>query len=319
MTPAFDLGPIFLVGVPRSGTTLLQRILDAHEDVAVAPETFFVRRFADRRKHYGRLGDPRHREKLLSDLLATPEFAEMGLDPAEFRRTVDALASPSLEYHEVFAAWLDAYRRRRGKRIVGEKTPNHLLAMRRLEDWFPNARFVHIVRDPRAVAESWRGVPWTNGSLEADAEVWRRYLETSRREPPLRAPCHVVRYESLIANPESETRRMCEAIGLSYSDTMLRFHEVGAEAVNVEREPWKAEALKPLSIAGADRWRERLDADEIARIEAVVCFEMRRAGYRPATPLPRLLPAAIRSALARRRERRETDARRTRPKSGDSR
>lgn len=307
MSPTFEDGPIFLVGVPRSGTTLLQRILDAHPDVAVAPETFFVRRFADRRKHYGKLGDPRHLEKLLTDLIATPEFAEMGLDSAEFRSAVRGFASPSLEYHEVFAAWLDAYRARRGKRIVGEKTPNHLLAMRRLEDWFPNARFVHVVRDPRAVTESWRGVPWTNGSLEADAEVWRRYLETSRKEPPRRATCHVIRYESLIANPESETRRLCEAIGLKFHAAMLRFHEVSAEAVNVEREPWKAEALKPLSVTGVDRWRERLTADEVARIESVVCFEMRRAGYRPTTPLARLLPVAIRSALARRRARREKE------------
>jgi LPS sulfotransferase NodH len=305
MTANFEFGPIFLVGVPRSGTTLLQRILDAHPDVAIAPETFFVRRFAERRKHYGKLDDPRHRGKLLDDLVATPEFAEMGLDAREFRATIDARAKRALEYHDVFAEWLDAYRVRRGKRIVGEKTPNHLLAMRRLEEWFPNARFVHIVRDPRAVTESWRNVPWTNGSLEADAEVWRRYLATARREPPLRAPLHEVRYEALIADPEAATRELCRAIGIEFAPAMVHFHATEADALNVEREPWKADALKPVQRDAVERWRTRLEADEIAAIEAVVWFEMRRLRYSAATPLLKLAPAALRQAALRRRKERE--------------
>lgn len=313
MNRDFAFGPIFLTGVPRSGTTLLQRMLDAHPDVAIAPETFFVRRFAERRKHYGRLGDPRHLAKLLDDLIGTPEFTEMDLEANPFRAMIDSISSPELEYSDVFGAWLEAFRVRRGKRFVGEKTPNHLLAMRRLEDWFPNARFVHIVRDPRAVAESWRNVPWTNGSLEADAEVWRRYLETSRRQPPRHAPYHVVRYESLVARPEEAARAICATIGLSFDPAMLRFHEREVGALNVEREPWKADALKPLTESGADRWRERLTEDEIARIESVVWFEMRRAGYAAATSLPRLLPAALKKALERRR------MRRNRKQAGESR
>ncbi len=302
MTRLLEPGPIFLVGVPRSGTTLLQRMLDAHPQVAIAPETFFVRKFGERRKHYGRLDDARHRTKLLRDLTALPEFAEMGLDAADFTaRLVDR----DLEYEDVFAELLDAYRRKRNKPQVGEKTPNHLLAMQRLEGWFPNARFVHIVRDPRAVTESWRNVPFTNGSLETDAEVWRRYLETSRKARPLHAPYVEVRYENLLANPEAELRRMCTAIHLDFDWAMLAYHEVAPVGIDIEREPWKAEALKPLKRTAGEResWRERLTASEITRIESVVWFEMRQKDYRPATPLHRLLPLAVKQALERRRAR----------------
>lgn len=76
----------FLVGCPRSGTTLLQRLLDAHPDVAVAPETFFVERFWQRREEYGPLADDRCFERLLHDISAVPEFAEM--DSTKLRSSI---------------------------------------------------------------------------------------------------------------------------------------------------------------------------------------------------------------------------------------
>lgn len=295
------LAPIFLVGCPRSGTTLLQRMLDAHRDVAIAPETFFVRRFMSRRKHYGKLGKESHLEKLLADLVATPEFAEMGLDRESFHARVRPARTDDFEFGDVFAHWLEAFRELRGKKLVGEKTPNHLLFMRELEATFPAARFVHIVRDPRAVAESWRRVPWTNGSLAKDAEVWRRYLETARNKPPRQARLYEIRYERLVTATEAELRGLCAFLEIEFDPAMLRFHEQAPIGVNVEREPWKGDVLNSASDDGVLRWQDKLTPQEIRSIESVVYFEMRRAGYVPRTPLPQLLPAAIKARLTRRR------------------
>lgn len=159
---------VFLVGCPRSGTTLLQRMLDTHPEVAVAPETHFMRLFWRRRALYDPLERPDHFERLLRDIAARPEFIEMGLDPAHFQRV--AWEGPRT-YDALLRLLLEQFASSRSVRVVGEKTPDHLVHMLPLKEFFPSARFVHIVRDPRAVVNSHRGVPWSKGSLWKDAEA----------------------------------------------------------------------------------------------------------------------------------------------------
>ncbi|MBI4881979.1 MAG: sulfotransferase [Planctomycetes bacterium] len=297
MTGADFLGPVFLVGCPRSGTTLLQRLLDAHPLVSIAPETFFIRRFWKKRRVYGDLRDCGRFERLVSDVTALQEFADMGLDAEGFRaaaravpRAIDAL----------FSLLLAEFAKLRGTPWVGEKTPNHLLYMRTLERFFPDARFVHIVRDPRAVALSWRGVPWSNGSLAQDAEVWRRYLATARAKPPRqRERLLLLRYEELVAHPEPQLRKLCEFLGLPFHPAMLAGEAARELVVDLEREPWKQGAAGPIHCASVDRWRSVLSAAEVRAVETVTWFEMKAAGYRPEHGLVRLLPGMARHAARR--------------------
>jgi hypothetical protein len=297
--PQFAKGPFFIVGCPRSGTTLMQRMLDAHSQIAVAPETFFVRRFVKNPQKYGDLANPRKLSLLLAELTQLSEFKEMGLDAKSF---YDRFQGRKVDYGEVFAELLEAWRESRDKPLVGEKTPNHLLYMRDIEDIFENARFIHVIRDPRAVVESWRHVPWSNGSVESDAEVWRRYLATARLSPPRRAPLLEVRYENLVLRPHEELTRLCAFLEVPFEDAMLDFHELGAGAVNVEREPWKSAILNPTNLVALDRWRQKLSRADVARVEAVVYYELTRAGYKVETQGTAFRIAALRRALERRIE-----------------
>ena len=284
--------PVFLVGCPRSGTTLLQRLLDAHPLVAVAPETHFIRRFWIPRHKYGALADETSFRRLLDDFVAMPEFADMKLDPEQFtaaarrgERTVPAL----------FDLLLRSFAERRGARIVGEKTPNHLLYMTILESFFRGARFVHIIRDPRAVVSSWRSVPWSTGTISGDAGVWRRYMRTAWKQPPARGKLHVVRYEALTSQPEHELRFVCDFLEIPFDPSMLSFHQREAETIDFAREPWKRGAARPIRAGANDEWRRALSADEIQAIEEVCWTEMVKLGYEPERyPGPPLLGPARR-------------------------
>lgn len=291
-------GPVFLVGCPRSGTTLLQAMLDAHPQVAVAPETHFMRRFFKTRREHGDLARDENLERLARRIAATPEFAQMELDGDRF---VAAAHAAPRRLDALFALWLEQFRARRGARLVGEKTPNHLLFMRPLEKWFAGARFVHILRDPRAVALSWRQVPWTNGSLAADAEVWRKYMAAARKRAP-HDPARILtlRYEALVARPEAELRALCGFLGLPFDEAMLAFHDSRRPLVDVSAEPWKQGALGPLDAAAAGRWRSALTPGEVRAVEQVAWFEMRRLDYRPVHGAARLLPGALVAAASRR-------------------
>lgn len=274
MTP-----PFFLVGCPRSGTTLLQQMLDAHPAVAVAPETFFVRRQWARRAQWGPLTDDAALGRWIDHFVTSDEFADTKLAPEDFRR--DALRTERT-WPAQFAALLEAIRTARGALRVGEKTPNHLFAMRQLEEWFPGCRFVHIVRDPRAVAASWKHVPWTTRLGVGDADVWRQYAAAARRTPPRSSGALLtLHYEALVQSPEATLRRVCDFLSLDFDTTMLHHHEQGIVGVDLAREPWKQAAALPVSDEATNRWQRGLSPSEVRDVEAVAFHEMRRLGYRP--------------------------------------
>jgi hypothetical protein len=252
-------------------------MLDAHSEVAIAPETFFMRHFWERRRSYGDLQVDAHHRRLLEDLVATPAFREMGLAEEEFRRRA---GDASRGYAALFDLLLRGFAEARGARVVGEKTPNHLFSMRTLELFFPEARFVHLVRDPRAVACSWRQVPWSTGSLCRDANVWRRYQAAARRRAPRRRESlYTLRYEQLVRAPVESLEPLCRFLDLDFEPGMLDYAKPESPTLDLEREPWKAAATQPPDPDRLTRWRTQLAPEEVREIEAVVLFEMRRARY----------------------------------------
>lgn len=284
------LAPIFLVGCPRSGTTLLQQMLDAHPDIAIAPETHFIRSFflSDQ---YGDLNDDYNYKQLVKSIVDIPEFTEMELDSEEF-----VADSQTLErsYKSLFWLLLEQFRQRRRVRIVGEKTPNHLLYMQTLQEFFPKACFIHIIRDPRAVVSSWKKVPWTTGSVEGDARVWRRYMATARKSPPANGAIFSLHYESLVTEPEECLKSICNFLGIHFDRAMLRYYIKDSKGVNISREPWKRNAVKPVSEDALMKWQQELTLDEIATVELITRDELVSLGYKLYAPNWKTLQVAAR-------------------------
>lgn len=288
---ATAIAPFFVVGCPRSGTTLLQRMLDAHGELAITPETHFVRRFWLRRLSYGSLHRDASYRRLIDDVVSVPEFADMGLDASSYRE--QAWAGPR-SYAHLFDLLLRQFGSTRGVRRVGEKTPSHARFIGTLTRFFPGAKFVHIVRDPRAVVSSWRNVPWSTGLPGTDAEVWRRHVAAVRVSSSTRGSAiHTLSYERLVEQPEAALRDLCSFLEVSFDPRMLRFHERELGSLDLEREPWKASAAKPLDTAPIDRWRKELSAASVAQIEAVAWFEMKRQGYEPESPIWAAAPSRL--------------------------
>ena len=282
--PMSTFAPIFLVGCPRSGTTLVRRMLDAHPQVAIAPETFFVYKFWRHRRHYGDLRADANLNRLLDDLLAFRGVADVALDGEALR---EKARRSDRRYRTLFALFLRQFAEERGAAVAGEKTPNHVFYLRLLQRGFPAARFVHVLRDARAVANSWRGLPWSSGRLWRDAARWREHVAAARRSRTGGVLC-TVRFERLVRTPERELRRLCAFLGLDFVPAMLRFHEDAGAAptgpVNTGREPWKKKATRPLDPSVAEQWKGDLTPAQVAQVEGRAGREMRRWGYAPQTP-----------------------------------
>jgi len=274
--------PLFLVGCPRSGTTLLKRILNAHSAVAITPETHFIRRIWLARQDFNPLESDAKFEQLIERFVSMPEFLEMGIESNAFRTA--ALETPR-SIPALFERLLSEFGKVHHATLVGEKTPNHLLYMPILISLFPKARFIHIVRDPRAVVQSWRSVPWSTGTLAGDAQVWRRYMMTARKNPPKHGQALLtLHYESLLRDPVGTAKQVCNFLELRYEPEMLAFHAKQDTLVNTSREPWKKNVERALDPSRLDAWRDALDPSAIARIESIAWPEMVRWGYAPLTP-----------------------------------
>ncbi|MDJ0553989.1 MAG: sulfotransferase [Microcoleaceae cyanobacterium MO_207.B10] len=290
---------IFLVGCPRSGTTLLQQMLDTHSQVAITPETHFMRLFWEKSSYYGDLAEDDNYHKLISDLVAFPEFTEMELHPDNFRQLA---FQTDRNYGSLFNLLLEQFAELKKAEVVGEKTPHHLKYIEPISKFFPSALFIHIIRDPRAVVNSWRKVSWSTGNIIGDARIWHRDMSIINSLPNQIQPSLLnVYYEKLVLEPEKTLTKICNFIGIEFETEMLNFHGRNTLSVNVEREPWKANAKRPLNPELISNWQSKLSVSMVLDIEAIVWTNMIPLGYQLKSPLLKLLFRSSKLYLSQKR------------------
>lgn len=229
---------LFVVGCPRSGTTLLQRMLDAHPELAVANDTHFISRAVRVVAPALARGDDAPidaaTERALIDWsIGYRRFGRLGLsdEAIEHARRAESFVEFVAEIYRALAA-------RHGKRWGGEKTPDYVRSLPLLRRLFPRTPIVHIVRDGREVALSlldWAEVGkgpgrfalWRDEPL-ATAALWWRWQVASGRRAAANLPAdavHELRYARLVAEPRAELERLAAFLGLGEVDAMLAFHE----------------------------------------------------------------------------------------------
>jgi hypothetical protein len=230
---------IFVVGCPRSGTTLMQSFLAAHPAVHAFPEThFFYRLRAARgwRRWLHLVPPPVAREfGQIAALIGEPDSRWPRLPTV--RRSVTS-----------FLAAADAAARARGRTAWVEKTPANLYVIDLIDRTVPGARFVHVVRDGAdvvtslcEVARDWGSTYSVDGALA----LWRECIEITARAR-LRPEHQVVGYADLVQDPEPVLRSVCEGVGLSYSAAMVEGRATAARGLIKDFEHWKGDNTGPL-------------------------------------------------------------------------
>jgi hypothetical protein len=260
--PAAD--PVIVLGVRRSGTTLLRVMLDRHPELAVPDESYFVPQLALR--HRGTVDV----DGFLDDLCRLPTLVEWDLA----LEAVAPLLHRGMTTGEAVAAVFEAYAAGRGKPRWGDKTPLYMQYLPTLERLFPTARFVHLIRDGRDAALSFLSVPpgimtegWGHPSDAAGfACQWATEVRPARALGKRVGPSRYleVRYEALVAEPERELRRICEFAGLEYHDGMLGY--VGqTDSARKDHQ----QRLKEPPRVGVRDWQAEMAPRDVAAFEAV--------------------------------------------------
>jgi len=283
-----DCAPIFVVGAPRSGTSLLARVLDAHPAIGLADELCFFDIVLSARWEVPELDSPERIARFL-ELLPRMDHVRYWADgEALIAAAAERLrADPAPSYAHCYRHLMEARAAAVGARRFGEKTPWNVRHLEALEALFPNARFVHIVRDPRAVVASKRKLPRTSTDFVTNAVKWSidvaaaaRYRESS---PERTARLLEIRYEDLVRNPEAVHRRVAAFLGEPFDPAMLAFNEVGTPAFG--NQPWRDGVRRPLFDSSLASWRNEFTPAQLWLIQRLTRAEMARYGYTP-EPIP---------------------------------
>ena len=301
---------VSIVGVSRSGTTLLNKVLDCSSQLAVANENNFL-------GHLIRRAGIRYKIRKVGDLSDDAKVAEMvdrlyagefcrgllfrnwghwrwlrdNVDRDELIRRICATGRTDKELFEVF---LRCYADDQGKPIIGEKTPSHYKYVDEMLQWFPNGRIVHLIRDPRANFDSelrrrdglarekwslaWKVMGFCRPALHLSVLAvvtcsWAGSVK-SLNWGLAHAPDRYlrVRFEDLVGDPEKEIQRICDFLGIEFGQAMMD-QKVVRYGFNVGAQGFDADAAR--------RWEQRVPGWVNRWFVKRFGADLRRLGYEP--------------------------------------
>ena len=273
----------YIVGVPRSGTTLLRAMFSSHPDVVIPDEAGFRINMSLQASHYETSGEL-DLDLFLGDMFADPQFWWRLLPEQDLRAAIRE-AEPRTFSDAMRAAFLFTARIE-GKSRYGDKTPRGVLAMPTLARLFPEARFIHIVRDGRDVALSHINthIPteWFSGNAGEVAITWSDWLLRGRIDGSGLGPGRYreIRYETLVDTPEAALRSLCSYLDLEFDPAMLRYYErpkelLGSTQHNLD---FHAALGRPPTKALRD-WRTQMSRKDLEIFEAIAGDRLQKLGY----------------------------------------
>jgi hypothetical protein len=271
----------FVVGCGRSGTTLLRSLLDAHRELAIPYESRFV----------ATLGDPslgaryQNREgfavdRFIADLSSQPPLRNWGLTEAEIRDWLHE--QRPADYANAVRCLFALYAQRQGKARYGDKTANYVRDMLLLAELFPEARFVHVIRDGRDVALSWLDTGWHFGprSPEEAALYWRYHVQRGRTSgSSLPGRYREIHYEQLVEDPVTSLTQLCEFLDLSFDPEMLNSFQRADELLEGMPSPDQHRRLRLPPTPGLRNWHHDMTSEGQRVFEEIAGALLRELGY----------------------------------------
>jgi hypothetical protein len=271
--------PVFVVGCPRSGTTLLYHMLLSAGNFAMYRAESQVFNVLEPR--FGDLSKASHRQKLLQAWCGSALFSKTGLDAEEVKEKVMGECRNGGDFLRLV---MQAMARRQNVERWADSTPEHVLYLDRIKATIPNALVIHIIRDGRDVAlslqkQAWiRPFPWDRAkSLEVAALYWEWIVEEGRKRGKVLGRDYVeIHYEDLVQNPREMLALLSRFVeqDLDYD----RITRVGVGAVSHPNSSFAVEAEEG-EFTPVERWKNSLDARQLAVLGELIGKTLQEFGY----------------------------------------
>ena len=268
--------PLF-VGSGRSGTTMFGLMFDSHPDLAIAHEAHFIPAVAVRDPV---LLNDFNGARFLDLVYGDPNFVRLGLSRTEVAEELALRAAT--DYAAAVRAVLSVFARSRGKRWYGDKTPGYVLHLDLLARLFPEAKFIHIIRDGRDVALGYVQRPeWGPRTVQEAAFYWRSRVKRGQAAGARLGPerYREVRYERFIEDPATTAAELCRFIGIPFAPEMLNYYERGSSFAATSKDPQAFTALSRPPTKGLRDWRKNMEAADLRKFEYIAGDLLAELGY----------------------------------------
>jgi len=281
------ISALFIVGVPRSGTTLLRLMIDSHPEVAVPPETHFLPSLMNQCPR-----SDKPAERFIQILTSSPRWPDWHVDQNALENAVKKLTPFSLD--RAVQAFYRLYAARFGKTRWGDKTPGYLMHMKAIQQLLPEARFIHVIRDGRDVCLSIRDLWWGPDTVEQAALWWKKRIELAGKQARALPHYKEVFFEDLVCEPEKTLKQICAFTGIDWDPAMLKYYATADRRIqeldhevrqgDIKISPARRRAIfskvsSPPDMSRVHRWQTELSSEAHAVFLENAADMLRKLGY----------------------------------------
>ena len=274
----------FILGNPRSGTTLLRLILNNHPLIGVPPESGFLQWWY--KKYYNwSVDDSKNETKVnlfLDDILSSKKIEDWHLNRHNLKNFI--ISENPKNYPEIITAIYEFYTN--NKSIIGDKNNYYINHLEELNLIFPNVKYIHLVRDGRDVACSYKNInklnpnlkyiPKVSSDIVAIANEWNNNIITI--ENFIRNHNSItIRYEDLISKPVEILKKICNFLDVEYEEGMLNYHQNNDEPISTLH--WKGKTKETIDKKNKKKYLSLLSAEEINEFNKIAYNTLKKFEY----------------------------------------
>lgn len=257
---------VFIGGFPSGGTDLLKNILNAHSSIYINGEMPFLYNIPERFINKDRY--TKEEAESLLDWLSDHDIWNNLTNKANVQKSVFNLGNSSISKYQFFYELFSEKKRE----IWGNKTPQNSENAKLLFELFPDSSLIVVTRDVRDVVLSWKKKWGKNPYLVADK--WAKRMSHVYDLAQVDDRILLIKFEDLLSETESATKKICEFIGIEWDKKMLNYHKHTENVVD-----GKINYGKPLKKENKQKWKKHASENFVSKIEEIAFEGMEKLSY----------------------------------------
>jgi len=286
----YSTTPFFILGNPRSGTTLFRLMLNSHADIVVPPESGFLQWWHSKYKNIGRknLSDTIFVSKMIEDILSSKKIEDWKLSADNLVKEI--INQKPLNYGELCTIVYQQYGQIKGKKdfIIGDKNNYYINHLDVLDSIYPKTKYIHLIRDGRDVACSYLELnkletssaykPSFAQGINAIAKEWKDNV--NKIEFFLKTKNSIkIKYEDLILNTEEILRIVCQFLKVEYRSSMLDYyHDIYFDEPSSTID-WKQKTRQEIDKTNINKYMKKLSSEDLKVFTSITGELLKENGY----------------------------------------